>query len=164
LLTSDKIKIRIANTQDDKLYLQLRKDIFLEQFTPQEWLVEKLHQIEALIPFSNYTYLLAVVDRKPVGYIQIHSGLVPQDAHVASVEVNALRQFRDSEVEEKLLKYAEKYAIRNEIHRLEQKIPQNDYNRLQFNINREYAIEQKLTKALYINEAYQDCYLIVKFV
>ncbi len=164
MLTSDKIKIRIANTQDDQLYLQLRKDIFLEQFVPQEWMVEKLKQIEALLPFSNYTYLLAVVDRKPVGYIQIFSGLVPINAHSAALEVSVLKRYRDSEVEEKLLKYAERYAIRNDIHRLEQKIPQNDYNRLQFNIGREYAIEQKLTKALYINEAYQDCYLIVKFV
>lgn len=164
MLTSNKIKIRVANTQDDQAYLKLREDILLEEYHSADWISNKLHQIQTVLTFENYTYLLAVINYKAVGYVRIFMGDLPTNFHVARIQVNTLRRYKDTEVEEKLLLHAEKYAIRHDLRRLVQFVAQNNYNRLQLNINIGYKIESKLSKNIFHNQEYLDTYVMAKFV
>ncbi|CAM5194844.1 RimJ/RimL family protein N-acetyltransferase OS=Ureibacillus acetophenoni OX=614649 GN=SAMN05877842_12137 PE=4 SV=1 [Ureibacillus acetophenoni] len=163
--------VRQAKVEDAENLINLIKEVeatsdFMlmepgERQTSPEQQVKVMERIEKQ---SNATILVAEDDGKLIGYMMLIGGTAKKNQHNAYIVIGILESYRGKGVGTALFEYAEKWAIENNISRLELTTITENAAGVALYKKRGFEIEGVKRNSLKINGEFVDEYYMSKLL
>lgn len=162
--------IRKANIEDAEKYLQMLKQLDTEtknmMLEPGErkTTIEQMRDRIVTMNGSNGTILLIEVENKIGGFLAAQRGGANRIRHSAYIVIGMLKEYRGKKLGTKLFEELEKWAVENNITRLELTVVKNNEDAIKLYQKVGFKIEGIKEKSMIIDRNYVDEYYMGKIL
>lgn len=162
--------LRKVEIEDAEKFLDMLKQLDNEtknlMFEPGErkTSIEEMKSRIKNINASNSLMLVAEKEQNIVGFLSAQRGFANRIKHSSYIVIGILKSYRGKKIGTKLFEELEKWALENNITRLELTVMVHNEGAIRLYKNRGFKIEGLKEKSLFVDGRYVDEYYMAKFL